>query len=216
MYEDVCFLSSTGVKPCDRRRAVVTCAVRNPLPVNRAVAATAVGAALVAGSLVPWLDSLPPMQVMVKTAQHVVSNPQSVLSDEYDFDSVYMNERVLLIGKRPVLIKQLWGNPEETSTGVVVWPGGEKMSRYLSTKVPRAALNRSNVLELGTGTGLTTIAAAQRGATVTCTDGDPSKRRPASTCWLIGTYGAHRPVFFHVNNRNAGVGERKRKSQRCP
>ncbi|KAJ8907297.1 hypothetical protein NDN08_007412 [Rhodosorus marinus] len=173
MYKELCFLSVTSSNPCGHRRAVVTCAVRNPVPLNRGVAAATVGAALIAGSLVPWLDSLPPMPVLVKTAQYVVSNPQSVFSEDYDFDSIYMDERVLLIGKRPVLIKQLWGNPSETSTGVVVWPAGEKMSRYLSTKVPRAALNRSNVLELGTGTGLTTIAVEKLGAKVTCTDGDP-------------------------------------------
>jgi len=173
MYSQICFLSATSLKPCDRRRAVATCAVGNPLPVNRGVAAVALGTALIVGSLVPWLGSLPPMLVLVKTAQLVVSNPQSVFSEEYDFDSVYMNERVLMIGKRPVLIKQRWGNPDETSTGVVVWPAGEQMSRYLSTEVPRRALNRSNVLELGTGTGLTTIAVQKLGAKVTCTDGDP-------------------------------------------
>mmetsp|Transcript_1673 Transcript_1673/g.5047 ORF Transcript_1673/g.5047 Transcript_1673/m.5047 type:complete len:297 (+) Transcript_1673:288-1178(+) len=109
----------------------------------------------------------------VRAAVAVLHEPKmlSCVNEFLDVDCVAVPERLVWSGARPLILKQGW-SLEQRSTGVVVWQCAPALVEYLQTRLPHKYFSGQRVLELGTGTGFTSIFLALMGSYVTGTDGD--------------------------------------------
>lgn len=124
----------------------------------------------------PVANSAPPTPIVSSLTQCVS------MDDPDDFDYSCQQApgiQLLTRGGKSLTVQQAWGDEGQSSTGASIWPSAVSLSRYLEDE--SVLVKGKNVLEIGSGLGVNSLAAEAIGAKmVTITDGDPSVLNLAS------------------------------------
>eukprot|EP00188_Purpureofilum_apyrenoidigerum_P003748 Plantae.Rhodophyta-Purpureofilum_apyrenoidigerum.ctg40002.p1 GENE.Plantae.Rhodophyta-Purpureofilum_apyrenoidigerum.ctg40002~~Plantae.Rhodophyta-Purpureofilum_apyrenoidigerum.ctg40002.p1 ORF type:complete len:207 (+),score=0.64 Plantae.Rhodophyta-Purpureofilum_apyrenoidigerum.ctg40002:253-873(+) len=155
---------------------------------HRAAAATGLFLTLTSANPTTALRSLIPAHL--RAAKAVIHDLRMLAcADDYlDNDCIALPQRLVWSEPTPLIVEQRW-EAGHRSTGVTMWMAGPALVEYLQTHLPHGHFRGQPVLDLGIGTGYTSMSLALMGADVAGVDKDVGKF-VLSDCRLVAPQGS--------------------------